>query len=214
MADADTGETGEEIELEEFEVANREEDLEEVEETNLDDDEGAGDLEWDDSTLAPQGFKPDLGSVPDVPRGFRRILTLDRKKFLKTALSVSLNKNDGPNLRIIFENLKLTNDRRSGKNNGALYGDGEDKVKIIVMKDGRYEYSKEASKKMTRTIAEFKATLEKAKAEHEKTAIGDTEKRFEELASLSVEDVSQDDVVSILKQRRGTVEQQTLGARR
>ena len=195
MADADTGETGEEIELKEIEESNLEED--ENEETNLDDVE---DLEWDESILVPQGFNPDLGKVPDDPRGLKRIFTQDRKKFLKTALSVSLNKGDGPNSTTIFDNLQLTNDQRSGKNNGAKYKG----VKIIVVKDGRYEYSTNSAEKTMQTIAEFKATLEKAKAEHEKTAIGDTEKRLEELASLSIEDVSQEDVASILSSSRSS----------
>ena len=63
------------------------------------------------------------------------------------------------------------------------------------MNDGRYEYSSISSKKTTQAIAEFKATLEKAQAEHAKTAIGDTEKQFRD---FGVEDVSQEDAVSIL----------------
>ena len=105
-----------------------------------------------------------------------------------------LNKGDAPNSTTIFDNLQLTNDQRSGKNNGAKYKG----VKIIVMKDGRYEYSTNSAEKTTNTIVEFKVTLEKAKAEHEKTAIGDVERQLEDFGSLGVEDVSQDDVVSIL----------------
>ena len=63
------------------------------------------------------------------------------------------------------------------------------------MNDGRYEYSSNSSKKTTQAIAGFKATLEKAKAEHAKNAIGDTEKQ---LRDFGVEDVSQEDAVSIL----------------
>ena len=63
------------------------------------------------------------------------------------------------------------------------------------MKDERYEYSSNSDKKTTQAIAEFKAALEKAKAEHEKTAIGDTEKKFRD---FGVDDISQEDVVSIL----------------
>ena len=202
MADADTGDIGdpEEIELRELEAAEAEDD-EGDEETNLDDDtEGNENLEWDDSILVPsgsQGFSPDpywgreapQGDIPNVLRGLKRTLTQDRKIFLKNALAVSLNKGDGPNSTTIFDNLQLTNDRRLGKNNGAKYKG----VKIIVMNDGRYEYSSNSSGKTTRVIEEFKATLEKAK--HEKTAIGDTEKQFRD---IGVEDVSQEDAVSIL----------------
>ena len=196
MADADTGDIGdsEEIELRELEAAEAEGD-EGDEETNLDD--GNENLEWDDSILIPQGphgFNPDWGpqgDIPGDPRGLGRILTRDRKIFLKNALAVSLNKGDGPNSKIIFDNLQLTNDQRSRENNGAKYKG----VKIIVMKDGRYEYSSNSNKNTTQAIAEFKATLEKAKAEHEKTAIGDTEKQFRD---FGIEDVSQEDAVSIL----------------
>ena len=103
---------------------------------------------------------------------------------------MSLNKGDGTNSTTIFDNLQLT-DLRLGKNNGAKYN----KVKIIVTKDGRYEYSSSSDKKTTQAIAEFKATLEKAKAKHAKTAIGDMEKQLED---FGVEDVSQEDAVSIL----------------
>ena len=196
MADADTGGTGEEIELRELEEAEAEdrEDDEGDSETNLDEDDE--NLEWDDSIVVPsgsQGFSPDpylgpQGDIPNVLRGLKRTITQDKKIFLKNALSVSLNKGDGTNSnsRTIFENLQLTNDLRSGKNNGAKYN----RVKIIVVKDGRYEYSSSSDKKTTRAIAEFRATLEKAKA-----AIGDVEKQLED---FGVEDVSQEDAVSIL----------------
>ena len=168
------------------------EDDEGDEETNLDNNEN---LEWDDDSIlvpkGPQRFNPDLGDIPDDPRGLKRIFTRDRKIFLKNALDVSLNKVDGPNSTITFDNLQLTNDQRSGKNNGAKYKG----VKIIVMKDGRYEYSSNSIEKTTQAIAEFKATPKKAKVEHEKTAIGDTEKQFRDISSV---DLSQEDAVSIL----------------
>ena len=188
MADADIN-NSEEIELRELE-ANDDDDREDegIEETNLDreEDDDFGTLEWDDG---PHGFYPDLGDIPDNFRGLKRTITQERKIFLKNALAVSLNKGDGKNSRIIFDNLQLTNDLRSGKNNGAKYKG----VKIIVTKDERYEYSSSSDKKTTQTIAEFKATLEKAKAEHEKTAIGDTEKQFRD---LGVKNISQEDAVS------------------
>ena len=199
MADADIGDIGdtgdpEEIELRELEAEDLAEDDEGDEETNLDDENE--NLEWDDSILVPsgsQGFSPDQdwgpqGDIPNVLRGLKRTITQDKKIFLKNALDVSLNKGDGPNSTIIFDNLQLTNDLRSGKNNGAKYKG----VKIIVTKDGRYEYSSNSTEKTTQAIAEFKATLEKAKAEHEKTAIGDTEKQFRD---FGVEDLSQEDAV-------------------
>ena len=193
MAEADTegiGDTNtpEEIELRELEAAEADDD-DEIEETNLDDiDDDDGNPDLDDG---PRGSYLDSGDIPDNFRGLKRIITQERKMFLKNVLTVSLNKGDGPNSKTIFDNLQLTNDLRSGKNNGAKYKG----VKIIITKDGRYEYSSSSDKKTTQAIEEFKATLEKAKAEHEKTAIGDTEKQFRD---LGVEDLSQEEVVSIL----------------
>ena len=199
MADAEnaegTGGPNEEIEMEEIE-GDDEGDEEGTEETNLDDDtEGDENLEWDDDSIlvpkGPQGFNPDLGDIPDDPRGLKRVFTRDRKIFLKNALDVSLNKGDGLNSKILFDNLQLANDQRSGKNNGAK----SKGVKIIVVKDRRYKYSSNSNEKTTQAIAEFKATLDKAKAEHGKTAIGETEKQFND---AGVDDISQEDVVSVL----------------
>ena len=147
MADADTGGTGEEIELRELEEVEDENDDEGDEETNLDDEN----FERDDSILVPsgsQGFSPDLylgpqGDIPNVLQSLKRTIMQDKKIFLKNALAVSLNKGEGTNSTTIFDNLELTNDLRSGKNNGAKYN----KVKIIVTKDGRYEYSSSSDKK-------------------------------------------------------------------
>ena len=182
---AGTGGT-EEIELEEIEAVEQSEGAEGTEETNLDD------LGWDQSIFVPQGFNPDLGKAPEGPSSFmKRIFTRDRKKFLKNALNVSLNKGDGPNSTTLFDNLQFTNDQRSGNNNGAKYKG----VKIIVVKDGEYEYSTNSDKKTKNAITDFKAILEKAKAEHTKTAVGETEKQFED---AGVENLSQEDVNSVL----------------
>ena len=104
MADIDNteGTAGtEEIELEEI-TQVEDDDEDEVEETNLDDNE---DLEWDptddtqdESISVPQGFNPDLGDIPEAPRGLKRVFTRDRKIFLKNALNVSLNMGDGQTL--------------------------------------------------------------------------------------------------------------------
>ena len=72
--------------------------------------------------------------------------------------------------------MSLTNDQRTKKNNGAKYKG----VKILVLKNGEYDYSTNTNKRTTDTIREFKQTLEKAKAEHDKTLDGQTEKRLEE----------------------------------
>ena len=133
-----------------------------------------------------------MGDIPDDFRGLKRNITQERKIFLKNALDVSLNKGDGPNSKTIFDNLQLTNDLRSGKNNGAKYKG----VKIIVTKNERYEYSSSSDKNTTQAIEEFKATLDKAKVEHLGTAIGDMEKQF---IDFGVDNVSQEDAVSVLR---------------
>ena len=111
----------------------------------------------------------------------KRVFTLDRKNFLKNALNVSLNKGDGPNSTILFDNLQLTNDQRTGKNNGAKYKG----AKIIVVKDGKYVISASSDKKIVSAIKEFNETLKKAKAEHEKTLVGMIEKSIYENVDLS-----------------------------
>ena len=198
MADITTGDgddlNNENIELEE--ITQTEESEAGEEETNLG---GTDDLEWDNtqddpnqSISVPQGFNPDLGEAPEAPRGFmKRIFTHDRKIFLKNALNVSLNKGDGPNSTTLFDNLQLTNDQRTAKNNGAKYKG----VKIIVVKDGEYTFSTSADKKTRNAITDFKATLEKAKLEHAKIAVGETEKQFED---AGVDDPTQEHVDSVL----------------
>ena len=180
MTDKTTGGddlNNENIELEEItQIEESEANEAGEEETNLDDIN-----EQNQSISVPQGFNPDLGEAPEAPSGanvglMKRVFTHDRKIFLKNALNVSLNKGDGPNSTILFDNLQLTNDQRTGKNNGAKYKG----VKILILKDGEYTFSSSADKKIRNTITEFKATVEKAKAEHANTAVGETENQFED----------------------------------
>ena len=183
MADITTGDgddlNNENIELEEItQIEESEAEANEAgeEQTNLDDIN-----EQNESISVPQGFNPDLGEAPEAPSGanvglMKRVFTRDRKIFLKNALNVSLNKGDGPNSTILFDNLQLTNGQRTGKNNGAKYKG----VKIIVVKDGEYAMSTSADKKTRNAITEFESTLEKAKLEHANTAVDETENQFEE----------------------------------
>ena len=173
------------------EIGERENDFEEetnqVEETNIDenqenDDLLLGDNELNKSIPVPSGFNPDVVNRETFKNTrqndgvLRRVFTRDRKSFLRDALDININKGDGPNFTILFDNLGLTNNKGTGKNNGANYKG----VKIIVLKGGKYEYSDSKNKKITDTIKEFKQTLERAKAEHEKTLDGQTEKSLEE----------------------------------
>ena len=173
------------------EIGERENDIEEetnqVEETNIDenqenDDLLLGDNELNKSIPVPSGFNPDVVNRETFRNArqndgvLRRVFTRDRRNFLRDALDINLKKGDGPNSTILFDNLNLTNDKRNGKNNGAKYKG----VKIIVLKGGKYEYSESINKKTTDTIKEFKQTLERAKAEHAKTLDGQTEQSLEE----------------------------------
>ena len=156
------------------------------------------------SIVVPQDFNPDQDGVPDPPSGLKRVFTRDRKIFLKNALNVSLNKGDGPNSTILFDNLQLTNDQRTGKNNGAKYKG----TKIIVVKDGKHVMSASSDKKIVSTIKEFNETLEKAKAEHEKTLVGTIEKSIYENVDLS-HDEATSIISSIEEETRERIEDLT-----
>ena len=175
------------------EIGERENDFEEEtnqdEETNLDEDTNLdnedlllGDNELNKSIPVPSGFNPDVVNRETFRNArrndgvLRRVYIQDKRNFLRDAIEVNLKKGDGPNSSILLDNLSLTSDQRTGKNNGAKYKG----VKIFVLKNGEYDYSTNSNKRTTDTIKEFKQTLEKAKAEHAKTLDGQTEKRLEE----------------------------------
>ena len=176
-----------------------EEEIAAEEETNIDDDDrdellvrkkqnlrtGGERRDPNVSITFPQGFNPDIEGVPETPKGLKRIFTNDRKIFLKNALNVSLNKGDGPNSTTLFDNLQLTNDQRSGKNNGAKYKG----TKIIVVKDGEYKFSTSADKKTRNAVEDFKTVLEKAKIEHGKTAAAEVEEHFDEATFEDVDSI-------------------------
>ena len=98
-------------------------------------------------------------------------------------MKTNLNKGDGPNSTILFDNLVITTDQRTGKNNGAKFKN----VKIIIIKNNEYEYS--SNIKARSAINEFKELLSKAQAEHAKTNKGKIEKtlRDEGIADPPVE---------------------------
>ena len=123
----------------------------------------------------PQGFNPELGEAPDAPTGrevgtVKRLFTMEKKAFIREALKVNINKVDGPNSTTLFDNLQLTTDQRTGKINGARYKG----VKIFVLKEGKFTYSKD--KKYTKTIDDFRTTLTLAQTEHARTNRGFAER--------------------------------------
>ena len=154
---------------------------EDEEETNLIDDN-----ELNRSIPVPTGFNPDIGAVPNIRRDagvMERAFVYDKKNFLKEALKTNLNKGDGPNSTILFDNLVITTDQRTCKNNGAKFKN----VKIIIIKNNEFGYS--SNIKARSAINEFKELLSKAQAEHAITNEGKIEKtlRDEDIADPPME---------------------------
>ena len=90
------------------------------------------------------------------------------KKSLLHELGIRINKQDSPSL---FERLKITVNGK-GKVNGAEF----DKVKIIVLKGKRLEYTADVSK--TAKLNEFKELVKVAEERHAKTAEGFVERKI------------------------------------
>ena len=90
------------------------------------------------------------------------------KKSLLNEMGIRINKQDSPSL---FERLKLTVNGK-GKVNGAEF----DKVKVIVLRGKRLEYTVDASK--TAKLNEFKELVKVAEERHAKTAEGLVEEKI------------------------------------
>ena len=116
----------------------------------------------DDDTLIPNPRR-DAGVI-------RRHIIHDKKQFLKTGLGITVNKGDGPNSTILYDELKTVTGK-NGKINGATYKG----KKILILKNGKMEYSTDKGK--TQYINEFKELLKKAHIEHQKTPAALVEKR-------------------------------------
>ena len=142
----------------------------EQEETNLDDDRPG-----DESVLIIDGSNPDFtrvdddkpstSGIPDARRDagdMRRALTYDKKRVLKEELGVTINKGAGPNSTLIYDKLEFKFNEKTGKATGATY-DGKE---LLVLRDGKLDYSKRTSESF---INNFKEILRKAKAEYQKT---------------------------------------------
>ena len=156
---------------------------EQEEETNFDDDGRHG----DESILIIDGSNPIFnridadtsisegpgGSVPNVGRDvgvMKRHIIHDKKQFLKDGLGITVNKGDGPSSTTLYDELRTTTSKKNGKINGALYKG----KKILILKNGKMEYSTDISK--VRYVNEFKELLKKAHAEHQKTPAALAEK--------------------------------------
>ena len=148
------------------------------EETNVDD-------EWrDESIIIIDGSNPDAvrGNQEEMKAADRelgkRIGTIKKgytedKKSLLNEMGIRINKQDSPSL---FERLKITVNGK-GKVNGAEF----DKVKIIVLKGKRLEYTADVSK--TAKLNEFKELVKIAEERHAKTAEGFVERKITDVPS-------------------------------
>ena len=174
-------ENADDIELENLD-RERETQQANEEDTNLDDDRPG-----DKSVLIIDGSNPDFSRVDDdnvrrnneemreadreLERGIgakRRVATHNMKKALKDGLGVTINKGDGPNSTLIYDKLNF---RFNGdKVTGATY-DGKE---LLVLRDGKLDYSKRTGASF---INNFKEILRKAEAEHQRTPAPIAEER-------------------------------------
>ena len=90
-----------------------------------------------DDPSTPGGDIPNIGRDAGV---MRRYIIHDKKQFLKNGLGITVNKGDGPNSTILYDELRTTTGK-SGKNNGATYKG----KKILILKNGNIEYSTDRS---------------------------------------------------------------------
>ena len=143
------------------------------EETNVDD-------EWRDESIViidgsnPDAVRGDQEEMKDADRelgkriGIRKKGYTEDKKSLLNEMGIRINKKDSPSL---FERLKITVNGK-GKINGAEF----DKIKIIVLKGKRLEYTADVSK--TAKLNEFKELVKIAEERHAKTAEGFVERKI------------------------------------
>ena len=116
---------------------------------------------------------PPIPGVPNVGRDvgvMKRHIIHDMKQFLKKGLGLTINKGDGPNSKIIYDNVRFTTDK-DNKINGVTYKG----KKILILKGGGLRYSTDKTK--AQLVNEFKELLKKADAEHQKTPTPIAEKR-------------------------------------
>ena len=121
-----------------------------------------------------------------------------KKKVLKKFKGVNTNKGDGPNLKTLLDNLRITINSKTGKTNGMRFRN----EKIIISKGDELVYSK--NKNLAKTIAEFETLWTLARGEHEKTTNGLIQKKLEE--DVGLDDVNDELVNNI---RGSTLEEVT-----
>ena len=145
---------------------------EEEEETSFND--------GDKSILIIDGSEPIFTRVnadgPKIPNVgcdvgvMKRHIIHDMKQFLKKGLGLTINKGDGPNSKIIYDEVRFTTDK-DDKINGVTYKG----KKILILRGGKLRYSTDRTK--AQLVNEFKELLQKADAEDQKTPTPIAEKR-------------------------------------
>ena len=120
----------------------------------------------------------------------QRHIIHDKKQFLKTGLGITVNKGDGPNSTILYDELKTVTGK-NGKINGATFKG----KKILILKNGKMSYSADKSK--TPYVNEFKELLKKAYAEHQKTPAALVEKHV----GVNIPQYVMDDITSNVSDR-------------
>ena len=180
------------IELDNLDREREAENNEEGESSFIDDRPGDESILIID-TSNPVFTRPDDESIPNPRRDagiIRRHIIHDKKQFLKTGLGITVNKGDGPNSTILYDELKTVTGK-NGKINGATYKG----KKILILKNGKMEYSADKSK--TQYVNEFKELLKKAYAEHQKTPAALVEKHV----GVDIPQYVMDDITSNVSER-------------
>ena len=148
------------IELDNFDDRPEEEEPEQQEEeTNVGND-------WRGQSIVIIDTSNPDAEIPNPKKDaavIRRAYTEDKKGLLRE-IDVNINKGDGPSAKTIFEKLKVTVNRKV-RVNGAEF----DGVRIIVQKCKRLVYTEDVKK--ASKVNEFKTLVDRAKLEHEKTAV-------------------------------------------
>ena len=154
------------------------EDREVEAETAFDDEEESNELEWDDTTFGDPNddMRKNLDEMREADRDLGRGIGAKRrgitsiKKETLFELGYKLRKGDGKKSAELFNRLKLTMNEKTGDVNGMKF----DNVKIIILgKDKKYKFSENV--KFRSKIDEFRILTEKARMEHERTAVSDIE---------------------------------------
>jgi hypothetical protein len=182
---------------------------EQEEETNFDDDGRHGDENiliidgsnpifnrLDDEEDADLDIKSRVKKMGKSDGKVKRYIIHTKKQFIKNGLGATINMGDGPSSTTLYDELRITTSKKSGKINGALYKG----KKILIMKNGKMERSTAARNE--RYVNEFEELLKKAHAEHQKTPAAQVE-GHQETQGLDAADETVDSVLEEISEAIG-----------